>query len=148
MNKKLINVALVITLLLTGLGLTWYFVFVQKPEGIPAAPAPLSVPKTEEIKPTNEIALSLLKDKLLGGECLPGGLEGWYDSCAVNISKENNQWVVSVTYDGLHDDSISAERITADIIYNNGQWFRGEILRTQKCWYGRGHQDFSVERCI
>jgi hypothetical protein len=146
MNKNNFVKFAVIVIAALVAGATGYFVFIQKPIAPPAAPAP--APETEKAVLTNEIVLSLLKGDLYGGECLHGGLEWWYDSCVVNISKENSRWIVSVTYDGLYNDSVRADRITADIIYQDEQWFRGEISRTQKCWPERGHQYFSTELCV
>jgi len=107
----------------------------------------ISIRKTK-IELTNEIVLSLLKNNLLGDECRQEGIGGYYNSCVINISKENNQWMVVITYDGLFDDSVRASRIQTNVVYQDGQWLKGEIFRTQKCWPGRGHQEFSTELCI
>lgn len=96
---------------------------------------------------TNEIALSLLKDDLFE-ECRLEGVEDKYNSCAVDISQDGNQWVIMVTYDGLYDDSAKASRIQTTAIYKEGKWIKSDILRSQQCWPGRGHQDFSQELCI
>lgn len=144
MNKKcFVNIILVIIIVIFA-GLIGYFIF------IPESRIPLTTPRppSEEIELTNEIALSLLRNDLLGGECQPEGVKGYYDSCAINISKENNQWIVTITHDGLYDDSIKASRIRVNVIHQNGQWFRGEISGSQQCRPGRGHQDFSAELCV
>jgi len=92
---------------------------------------------------TKEVALSLLQS-----ECISEGVVGAYASCVVNILEEENQWVVTITYDGLFDDSVRATRFRAIITHKEGQWIKGEIVQTQKCWPNRGHQYFSIERCI
>lgn len=144
MNKKcFVNIILVIIIVILA-GLIGYFIFIPELRNY----LETSRPPSEEIELTNEIALSLLRNDLLGGECRPEGVAYYYDSCALGISKENNQWVVTITYDGLYDDSIRASRIRVDVIHQNGQWFKGEISRSQQCRPGRGHQDFSTELCI
>jgi hypothetical protein len=92
---------------------------------------------------TKENALSLL-----GRECIPSGVAGKYRSCNIEILKEGNRWVVNLTYNGLYDDSVKAERIKAIIEYKEGQWVKSEVSQTQQCWPERGHQDFSPEPCL
>ncbi|MDI6821121.1 MAG: DUF5667 domain-containing protein [Patescibacteria group bacterium] len=67
---------------------------------------------------------------------------------SVSVSKVGDQWYVTVTYDGLHNDSTRAARFSASAYYVNGSWSLGEPIRTQQCWSGRGHQDFSAEPCL
>jgi len=138
MNKKgFVNIILVIIIIVL-VGLVGYFAFVQKLETPPAIQTP---PPSPEL--TRETALSLLKM-----ECSSEGVPGEYGSCSVDISKEKDQWVVTITYDGLYDDSIKAQQIKTIVMYRDGQWVKGETSRIQQCWPGRGHQDFSVELCI
>lgn len=96
---------------------------------------------------TNEIALFLLKDDLFE-ECRPEKIDGKYNSCDVDISQDGNQWIIAVTYDGLYDDSVKASRVQTTAIYKEGKWIKSDILRSQQCWPGRGHEDFSSELCI
>lgn len=102
--------------------------------------------QTEESILTKEIALSILKDNLFE-ECRSEKVEGKYNSCNVNISQEGNQWIIAVTYDGLYDDSVKASRIQTTATHKEGEWIKGDIIRSQQCWPGRGHQDFSSELC-
>lgn len=97
---------------------------------------------------TNEIALFILKDDLFFEECRLEGVEDKYKSCVVNISQDGNQWVIAITYDGLYDDSVKASRVQTTAIYKEGKWIKSDILRSQQCWPGRGHEDFSSELCI
>ncbi len=94
---------------------------------------------------TRDMALSLL-----GRECLAEGDVYNYASCALDIQRREaeNQWNVLITYDGLKDDSIRASQISTMISYQEGEWVVGEIIETQKCQPGRGHQYFSAELCI
>jgi len=96
---------------------------------------------------TKEVVLSLLKNDLFE-ECRPERIVGKYGSCAVDISEEAEKWVVVVIYDGLYDDSAKATRIQTTVMYQNGQWAKGSVSKTQQCWPGRGHQDFSAEACL
>lgn len=103
---------------------------------------------------TNSIVLSLLKNDLIqysensSDICLSEGVQGSYDSCNINITKNGNQWDVIITYDKLADDSIQATRVKSIITYVNEDWVKSSISKDQKCWPNRGHQDFSTEVCI
>ena len=140
MNKKgFVNIILVIIIIVL-VGLVGYFAFVRKPETLPATQTPLLSPEL-----TRETALSLLEMEC-SSERVPG--ERNYSSCSVDISKEKDHWVVTITYDGLQNDSIKASRTKTIVMYRDGQWIEGETFQTQQCWPGRGHQDFSVRECI
>ena len=85
---------------------------------------------------------------LLGMECSSEKVLGEYSSCIVDISKEQDRWTVTLTYDGLYDDSIRAKKVETTITYKDNQWVKGDIIQIQQCQQGRGHQDFSAEPCI
>ena len=135
MNKKIL-ISIIVIVLLAGVGVFAWLQFAQ-PE-----------PQTEEkLGPylTQGMALSLL-----GRECLAEGDPYNYTSCVVDVLEEEKekQWLVTITYDGLFDDSVRASQITTIITYQEGQWIVGEIAQTQKCQPGRGHQYFSTELCV
>ncbi len=147
MNHKnnLYIVLTVTTALLLGIGS--YFVFVEIIESpLPATESPLTPYLT------TDMALSLLQEKelLFFTGCVLEGEPHSYQSCVIEVSQEENQWmwIVTITYDGLFDDSIRATRIKATIAYQDDQWIVRESSETQKCWPGRGHQEFSTEFCI
>lgn len=95
-----------------------------------------------------ETALQLLKDILFSDDCRSERVVGKYASCTLNISKiDNNNWTVTVTYDGLYDDSAKATRTQATVMYQDGQWLKQNISKTHQCWPNRGHQDFSTATC-
>lgn len=146
MNKKNFLSIIFVIMIIILLGLAGYFALIQEPKtpSVIITPPPIA----EEVELTNEIALSLLKNDLLGGECHSKGDAGVYRFCNINIAEENNQWIVVIIYDDLYDDSVRALRIQANLIYQEGQWVKGEISRIQQCQPGRGHQDFSSELCI
>ena len=99
---------------------------------------------------TRDIALSLLQEKelLFFAECVEGGIQGDYNSCIMDITQEENQWIVTITHSGLFDDSISATRIRAIITYQDDRWIVREYSETQKCQPNRGQQEFSTEFCL
>jgi len=107
---------------------------------------------------TEEDVLSLLRDECIINKynscvsikdgCYLKGVENEYRSCILDISKEKDRWVVMITYDGLYDDSIKAERISAIVVHKNKEWIISEIFEEYQCQPGRGHQDFSTELCL
>jgi len=93
---------------------------------------------------TKETALALL-----GKTCKSkGSPQDEYVSCAVDISKSNDYWTVTVTFNGVYDDSVTGDRITTIFTYEQGKWVKGESSKTWSCAPGRGHQDFSTETCF
>jgi len=96
---------------------------------------------------TEETAAVLLEGYLFA-DCRPEGIAESYRSCTLDVEKENGRWIVTVVYDGFFDDSVQASRMRAQVTYENGAWRVGDIEEMQKCWPGRGHQDFSVDLCI
>lgn len=142
MNQKgYVNIILVL-IIITLLGVVGYFTHIQKIETLPVIQTPSLAPEL-----TKETALSLLKDTWVM-ECRSEGVPGEYGSCTIDTSKEEDQWVVVMTYDRLYDDSVSAMRFITTMKYEDGQWVKGDVSRTQKCWPNRGQQDFSTELCI
>lgn len=134
MNKKnLINI-IIVGIVVVLIGVVGYFLFFTETD------------KKPEL--TKEIVLSLLRNETLFVDCALEGDPGFYDSCTLDISEEKEQWIAILTYDRLYDDSVKAMRFKTIINYENEQWIRGDIIRTQQCWPGRGHQDFSNEYCI
>ena len=50
---------------------------------------------------------------------------------------------------GIGDDSIAAQRVAVDMMQADDLTF--DLTRaswTQRCWPGRGHQDFSTKPCV
>ena len=66
----------------------------------------------------------------------------------VTAEEKSDIWYVIATYEGLMDDSISAERKEAVATYSGGVWTLGTASTTHKCQPNRGHQDFSSELCV
>ena len=102
-----------------------------------------------QVGPTETDVLALLSDKLSRG-CVRAGVEESYQSCILTIEKsgESSTVTVTVTYDGLSDDSVRASRIQTIVKMEGGEWIRGAVEETQQCQSSRGHQDFSKELCI
>ena len=55
---------------------------------------------------------------------------------------------VTVTLEGLLDDSVRAERWTLGFEQEDRTYRLTAALREQRCQPGRGHQEFSAEPCI
>jgi hypothetical protein len=55
---------------------------------------------------------------------------------------------VSVTLDGLLDDSVRAERWTLVFRSEDGSYVLESAVRTMRCHPGRGHDDFTPEPCV
>lgn len=78
------------------------------------------------------------------GGCTP-------DTCSsvtVTVQNSNGQYIVTAIYEGLRDDSTSAQKKVAVASYSNNVWTLGEATITQRCQLGRGHQDFSSTPCF
>lgn len=135
MNKNFL-ITIIVVVLLVGGGIFAWLQFAQPKPEVKEKPGPYL---------TQDMALSFLNR-----ECLTEGDPYSYTSCVVNIAEEEKekQWLVTITYDGLKDDSIRASQITSIITYQEGEWVVGEMTQTQKCQPGRGHQYFSAELCI
>jgi hypothetical protein len=55
---------------------------------------------------------------------------------------------VTVTLDGLLDDSVRAERWLLLFEHANGSYRLTSAIRTLACNPGRGHEDFTAEPCL
>lgn len=55
---------------------------------------------------------------------------------------------VTVTLDGLFDDSIRSERWTLTFVPKDDEYELTEARWAQRCQPGRGHADFSPEPCV
>ena len=56
---------------------------------------------------------------------------------------------MTVTLDGLFDDSVRAQRFV--LVFQpakDGSWRLESAVATQRCHAGRGHEDFSAELCV
>jgi hypothetical protein len=54
---------------------------------------------------------------------------------------------VTVTFDGLLDDSIQAERYILVLDRRGANWRLAFAERVQRCALGRGHRDFAAKPC-
>jgi len=55
---------------------------------------------------------------------------------------------VTVSLDGLGDDSVRGQRVTLVFEPNGSAWQLVSAKSEQRCWPGRGHQDYSPELCL
>ena len=56
--------------------------------------------------------------------------------------------LVAVTLDGLEDDSVRAVRYTLRLARDGEVWHVRSARWSQRCWPGRGHEDFSPALCV
>lgn len=141
----IVPILLVIIVIL--LSLVSYLVFINRP----SVPNINSEPNTQTVinaPVQNAQILSSTEASTLvvntWGGCTP-------DSCSrvvVTTEQINNQTYVTAIYEGLRDDSVSAQRKTALATYENGKWSLGTPLITYRCQVNRGHQDFTAELCL
>jgi hypothetical protein len=55
---------------------------------------------------------------------------------------------VTITLDGLLDDSIRATRLIVELERKSGTWRLVSAAREQRCHEGRGHSGFEAKRCL
>lgn len=77
------------------------------------------------------------------------------DKCqnfSISVNHDADIPYVAATYDGMYDDSVKTEIISAQVIYNSeiNQYVIDDtsISKGWVCWPGRGHQEFSQELCF
>jgi hypothetical protein len=84
--------------------------------------------------------------KMLASAFLEPWLRGRNHTVAV--ATEVDGAVVTVTVEGLEDDSIRDERMEVAVVEDGDVWVVGSAGWSQRCWPNRGHQDFSVGPCV
>ena len=98
---------------------------------------------------TNSLALNLLRDELINGDCHMEGEFEVYRSCTLKIETLNDFRNITIIYEGFFDDSVRGSRIRAKTIYRDNNWVIEDTpIHDFQCWSGRGHEDFSTELCI
>ncbi len=145
-QKNNLYIALIVVILLL-LGIGGYFALIERTKpSLPITGSPIAPYLTKDM------VISLLQEKelLFFTGCALEGEPYNYQSCVIEIEvvQEESQWIATITYDGLFDDSVRATKIRAIIAYQNDEWIVGESSRTHKCWPNRGHQEFSTEFCL
>ena len=65
-----------------------------------------------------------------------------------DVAIEGERATATVTFDGLYDDSVRAERHVLTLERDDGEWRVRDDDVTYRCQLGRGHQDFSSELCL
>jgi hypothetical protein len=100
---------------------------------------------------TKDLALGLVHDNLIEGECRSTGADELYRSCVIDLkyTEEEKAWLITVVYEGFFDDSVRGSRMRAKAVFENESWIIvGEPIEDFQCWSSRGHEDFSTELCI
>ncbi len=63
-------------------------------------------------------------------------------------AEQTNEMTLTVTNDGLLDDSVKAERFVFYLKKDSrGVWMVNSAQKSWSCWQNRGHQDFSAVPC-
>lgn len=65
----------------------------------------------------------------------------------INSGESPTKAVVTIEVSELPDDSVSAEKTVFTMSYQNDRWQIVNQVKTQRCWPGRGHTDFSEQPC-
>ena len=77
------------------------------------------------------------------------GTDATSSSITFPTAEVGRRTVATITQEGLLDDSVRAVRYRLVLRRQaDGSWRIFSAERTQRCWAGRGHEDFSVELCL
>ena len=64
-------------------------------------------------------------------------------------SETTDSMIVIVTDDGFFDDSVRGDKHEFELKINeHGVWKFVSATKSWRCWEGRGHQDFSLVKCL
>lgn len=97
---------------------------------------------------TTDSKVTLTQDKALS---LAQGQLGTCDCTGRDVAlnqTNSNTWTVTVTDNGLNDDSMTAKQIVATVSYQNGNWTWMTNQQLFRCAPARGHQTFSAALCL
>lgn len=73
--------------------------------------------------------------------------EGNYSYTVVKEKLDSNKIILTVTQEGLNDDSLFGQKSILTVDSVDGKWQVEEIKELYKCWPERGHQEWSAEFC-
>jgi hypothetical protein len=128
------------------------------PASIPAGQYKIAVSVGQELEDTSDnyfTITSTAQPTLTQAQAQALVIQSWGgctpDTCGsvvVTVQNNNGTFTVTAIYEGLRDDSSSAQKKVASAYYSNGVWALGNATITQRCQPGRGHQDFSAALCI
>ncbi|MEN9231912.1 MAG: hypothetical protein Q6L68_13490 [Thermostichus sp. DG02_5_bins_236] len=60
----------------------------------------------------------------------------------------NQRAEILITLEGLADDSVQGKRYRLEIGWTEAGWQMETVGSQQRCWPGRGHQNWSNQPCI
>lgn len=66
----------------------------------------------------------------------------------VNSRESPSEAVVTIEELDLLDDSVSAEKTIFKMNYSDNRWQIVSKEKKQRCWPGRGHQEYSDKLCL
>lgn len=64
------------------------------------------------------------------------------------ITYSDNQAEVRLTVEGLPDDSVQGVRYQLEMSITSEGWILDSVGRQQQCWPGRGHTQWSDQKCV
>lgn len=142
MIRKNFRIMMYIALLVAVLSLGYKLVVKDK-DGTQLAPEPAEEAILPSERFTLDIAHTLAADAW--GTC-----DGRCDTMRVEHLIFDGTDRIIATYEGLHDDSVQADRYEASVSYHvgTGEWKLGETDRLWKCQPGRGSQEWTDEFCL
>lgn len=145
-QKGFVNIILVILVIVLAVALV--YVTVDKKKVVEEKKEVQTTIPAQTTKPVVTPALSQAAALTLVKETWGGCTQDTCSEVTVTVNKVDATTYVTATYEGLRDDSTSAQRKTAVAQYANGTWTLDTPTTTHSCQPGRGHQDFSKENCI
>ncbi len=80
----------------------------------------------------------------------PYEVEGHEGNEKIEILEEiidNSHTIITLIHDNFLDDSVRGEKYRMELKKINSQWIVISIKKNWKCWDGRGHTDWGIERC-
>lgn len=80
----------------------------------------------------------------------PNEVEAGEGNEQIKISErtsENGNTIVTLIHENLLDDSLNGEKYSIELQRDNKKWTVISIKKNWKCWDGRGHTNWGIERC-
>lgn len=103
--------------------------------------ADITAEKTNNANYPSQVALHAM------GETFQNSASNLIITQQVNSGEFPDKAVVTIEASGMQDDSVSAEKTVFTMRHLDGKWQIVNRIKTQRCWPGRGHQEFSEQRC-
>lgn len=103
--------------------------------------ADITAEKTNNANYPSQVALHAM------GETFQNSVSNLAITQQVNRGELPDKAVVTIEESGIQDDSVSAEKTVFTLHYQDDKWQIVNRIKAQRCWPGRGHQEFSEQPC-